>query len=136
MTANYFKTMATALHGTSIDAFWAGTSYLLSNAVLQPVIASVSEVFGRQQLLILSLSFFALGTILCAAAQDFTMLLAGRGIQGVGSAGIITLCQCIFCDIVPLRQRPKFFSIVLGSWAIGKLSIFSTREHSDNIQEA
>lgn len=28
--------------------------------------------------------------------------------------------QMIFSDIVPLRQRPKYFAMVLGAWAIGK----------------
>ncbi|KAF2877538.1 major facilitator superfamily domain-containing protein [Massariosphaeria phaeospora] len=114
-------TIAKALEGSSIDAFWAGTSFLLSSAVFQPVIASVSEVFGRQQLLLLSLTFFTVGTILCAISTDFTLLLVGRSIQGVGGGGIITMSQVIFCDIVPLRQRPKYFSIVLGAWSVGSI---------------
>lgn len=113
------QTIAQALHGTSIEAFWAGTSYLLSNAVFQPVIASISEIFGRQSLLLISLFFFTLGTILCAVANDFTVMLVGRSIQGIGGGGIITMSQVIFCDIVPLRQRPKYFALVLGSWSIG-----------------
>lgn len=35
-----------------------------------------------------------------------------------------TVCHILevnFCDIVPLRQRPKYFSMVLGSWSIGSI---------------
>lgn len=110
-----------ALNGTSIDAFWAGTSYLLSSAIFQPVIASISERFGRQQLLLCSLTFFTAGTVLCAAANDFTVMLTGRSIQGIGGGGIITLSQVIFCDIVPLRLRPKYFAIVLVAWSVGTI---------------
>ncbi|KAJ4291826.1 hypothetical protein N0V90_009722 [Kalmusia sp. IMI 367209] len=110
-----------SLGGNAIDAFWTGTSYLLSSAVFQPVIASVSEYFGRQQLLIFSLVFFTVGTILCAVANDFTVMLVGRSVQGVGGGGIITLSQVIFCDIVPLRFRPKYFAIVLSAWSIGTI---------------
>jgi MFS family permease len=113
--------IAQALNGTSAEAFWAGTSYLLSSAVFQPVIASISEVFGRQQLLLLALFFFTLGTVFCAIANDFTMMLVGRTIQGIGGGGIITMSQVIFCDIVPLRQRPKYFAMVLASWSIGSV---------------
>lgn len=49
------------------------------------------------------------------------MMLVGRCIQGVGGGGIITITQVIFCDIVPLRQRPKFFSMVLGAWSVGSI---------------
>ncbi|KNG52046.1 MFS general substrate transporter [Stemphylium lycopersici] len=97
--------IAMKLNGTSIEAFWAGTSYLLTSAIFQPVIASISALFGRQQLLIIALFLFTLG----------------RSIQGIGGGGIITLTQVIFCDIVPLRQRPKFFAMVLGAWSVGSI---------------
>lgn len=85
------------------------------------MIASVSEFFGRQQLLLFSLTFFTFGTILCAAANGFALMLVGRSIQGIGGGGIITLSQVIFCDIVPLRLRPKYFAIVLGAWSVGTI---------------
>lgn len=31
----------------------------------------------------------------------------------------MTLAQLIFADLVPLRHRPRYFSIVLGPWAVG-----------------
>ncbi|KAG9191816.1 hypothetical protein G6011_10550 [Alternaria panax] len=113
--------IAQKLDGTAAEAFWTGTSYLLTSSIFQPVIASVSAIFGRQQLLITSLLFFTIGSILCSVAENFTTLLGGRCIQGIGGGGIITLTQVIFCDIVPLRQRPKYFSMVLGCWSIGSI---------------
>ena len=41
-------TISTALGGTALEAFWSGTSFLLSNTVLQPSIASLSNIFGRK----------------------------------------------------------------------------------------
>jgi MFS family permease len=37
------------LHGTAIEAFWSGTSFLVTSAVFQPVIAGLSHGFGRKQ---------------------------------------------------------------------------------------
>lgn len=48
-------------------------------------------------------------------------MLTGRTIQGIGGGGIITITQVIFCDIVPLRFRPKYFAMVLLSWSIGTI---------------
>jgi len=115
------ETLAIDLDGTATDAFWAGTSYLLTHAVLQPFIAALSDIFGRRELLVPSIVFFLVGSIVCAVAHSFTALLAGRVVQGVGGAGIITLAQVIYADIVPLRQRPKYFSLVLGAWAAGSV---------------
>jgi MFS family permease len=73
-------------------------------------------------MLLVSLGFFTLGTLLCAPlAHNFTVLLAGRSLQGIGGGGIITMGQVIFADIVPLRQRPKYFSVVLAAWALGSV---------------
>ncbi|KAK0721243.1 major facilitator superfamily domain-containing protein [Apiosordaria backusii] len=115
-------TLAIDLGGSATDAFWAGTSYLLSCAVCQPFIAALSDIFGRKEMLIFSVLFFTLGTVLCAPiAKNFTVFFAGRSVQGIGGGGIITMGQVIFADIVPLRQRPKYFSLVLAAWALGSV---------------
>lgn len=91
-------------------------------AVFQPFIAALSDLFGRKELLLLAILFFTIGTLLCAPlADDFTVFLVGRCLQGIGGGGIITMGQVIFADIIPLRQRPKYFSIVLAAWALGSV---------------
>jgi len=102
--------------------FWAGTSYLLTSAVFQPFIGALSDVFGRRELLLLSLLLFTLGTTVCCAAENFTSLLSGRAIQGIGGGGIIVMVLVIFTDIVPLRQRPKYNGYVQMAWAFGTIT--------------
>lgn len=109
------------MHGTATEAFWAGTSYLLTSAVVQPFIAALSDIFGRRELLVPSIALFAIASIVCGVAQSFTTLFVGRVIQGIGGGGIITLAQIIYGDIVPLRQRPRYFALVLAAWAVGSL---------------
>lgn len=48
-------------------------------------------------------------------------MLTGRCIQGIGGGGIITLTQVVYCDIVPLQHRFKYFSMVLLSWSVGTI---------------
>ena len=86
-------TLAVDLHGTANEALWTGTSYLLTSAVFQPFIAALSDIFGRRELLLPSLLLFTAGTAVCCVAQNFTIMLAGRSVQGVGGGGIITLSQ-------------------------------------------
>lgn len=112
--------LAMDLHGFAEEAFWAGTSYLLSSAVFQPFISDLSEIFGRRQLIQASLVFFTIGSVICARAGNFRVLLAGRCLKGIGGGGIITMGQVVFADIVPLRQRAKWFALVLVAWALGK----------------
>ncbi|KAH8880928.1 major facilitator superfamily transporter [Thozetella sp. PMI_491] len=107
------------LNGTSTQGFWIGTSYLLANAVSMPVLASLSDIFGRPICLWLSLLCFTIGSIVCCAAPNISALLVGRSIQGIGGGGIVVLSMVVFTDIVPLRYRPKWYGIVQGAWALG-----------------
>jgi MFS family permease len=87
--------------------------------VSQPLVGALSEIFGRRELLLPSIALFTIGSIVCGIATNFTILLTGRVIKGVGGGGMMTLAQLIFADIVPLRMRPRYFTVVLGAWALG-----------------
>ncbi|KAL0933558.1 MFS-type transporter C1399.02-like protein 1 [Colletotrichum truncatum] len=104
---------------STYDGFWIGTAYLLANAVMMPFIAELSHVLGRRLCLTASVAFFALGTIACCLSHSIGLMLVGRSLQGVGGGGIMVLCLVIFTDLVPLRQRPKWYGIVQGAWALG-----------------
>lgn len=79
--------IANKLHGTAIEAFWAGTSFLLASTVFQPNFASFSHIFGRMPVIMVSIGFFFAGVMMAALANDFGILLAGRTIQGIGGGG-------------------------------------------------
>lgn len=118
------STIASTLQGTAIEAFWAGTSFLLTSTVFQPVIGSLSSLFGRKPLLYTSLVFFGVGAIVAAVAKrgdGMAMLLIGRSIQGIGGGGIIVLAEILTTDLVPLRQRGNYQSIIGMMWALGSV---------------
>jgi MFS family permease len=83
--------IALELNGTSVEAFWSGTSSLLASAVVQPTFTSLSQVFGRTPVMLAALVFFTAGSIMCGTAHAFPLFLAGRSFQGIGSGGIMTL---------------------------------------------
>ncbi|KAI1260528.1 major facilitator superfamily transporter [Xylariaceae sp. FL1019] len=105
--------------GTTTEAFWIGTSYLLANAVSMPLYCSISDVIGRSICLTASIVLFTVGTIVCSTSREVASMLVGRTIQGVGGGGIHSLALVILTDIVPLRWRPKWYGIILASWALG-----------------
>src|SRR5687768_1730147 len=67
------------------------------------------------------------GSALCTAAPTnaFAVLLLGRALQGIASAGINVLCRTILADKVSLKENAKnwaVFSLVGGtSYALGPL---------------
>lgn len=119
-TSAFCQTIVQDLKGTTTtQGIWIGTAYLLAQSVTMPFLASISNIFGRPALLMISLIMFTLGSILCASSHGIGQLLAGRSVQGVGGGGIVVLSMVIFTDIVPLRHRPKWYGTVQGAWALG-----------------
>ncbi|KAH8906036.1 MFS general substrate transporter [Coniochaeta sp. PMI_546] len=112
-------TISQALHGTALEAFWSGTSFLLSSTVLQPSIASLSNIFGRKYLIYCSILLFGAGSLIGGLAGNFTVLLVGRTIQGVGGGGIIVLTEVVVTDLTPLQVRGQWYSMISSMWAIG-----------------
>lgn len=110
------------LHGSAIEGFWSGTSFLLTSTVLQPVYGSFSDIFGRKAMIYLALVLFTIGAIVAAVAQDMTTLLTGRVVQGSGGGGIYVLSEILVTDLVPLRFRGNFYSLIAAMWAIGSVS--------------
>ena len=70
---------------------YIGTIYLLTSTVFLPVLASCADVFGRYWALQCSVVFFIIGSAISTAAQNMPMMLAGRGISGIGAAGLLTV---------------------------------------------
>lgn len=117
--------IAKVLHGSAIEAFWAGTSFLLTSTVFQPIFGSISGLFGRKPMLYISLVLFLIGAIVASVAprgHGMGVLLAGRSIQGIGGGGIIVLSEIIPTDLVPLKVRGNYMSMVGAMWALGSVT--------------
>ncbi|KAG5290757.1 MFS multidrug transporter [Histoplasma capsulatum G186AR] len=114
--------IAEKLHGSAIEAFWSGTAFLLCSTVFQPNFASFSNIFGRKPLVLVSLTLFFVGTIIAGLANNFTNMLAGRSIQGIGGGGLIALTEIIITDLIPLRERGTYFGIISAMWSVGSVT--------------
>lgn len=66
-----------------------------------------------------SLLLFGVGAIVAAVANNFTVILVGRSVQGIGGGGVIALTEIVVTDLVPLRERGKWFSMISSMWALG-----------------
>lgn len=69
-----------------------------------------------------SILFFFVGSVVAAVAKNFTYMLVGRSIQGVGGGGVIALSEVIVTDLVPLRLRGQYFGILSSMWSIGSVT--------------
>ncbi|EJU06531.1 iron permease [Dacryopinax primogenitus] len=97
---------------------WVGSAYTLASAAWLPLSGALAGTFGRQPIMILALSLFFLGSILCGEAINMNMLIAGRTVQGLGGGGILAMTEIIIADLVPLKERGLFMGITSLVWAL------------------
>src|SRR3981189_1203644 len=72
------------------------TGYLVSNAVVLPLSAWLSRVFGRKRYYMLCVVLFTLSSLLCGFAPSLGLLIFFRVLQGVGGGGLAPGGQAIF----------------------------------------
>ncbi|KAL4746353.1 hypothetical protein BDW72DRAFT_210496 [Aspergillus terricola var. indicus] len=90
---------------------WIVTAFTLTSTALIPSFGQLSDVFGRHATLQLATFLMLVGSVLGAAAQTWGMLLLGRALQGVGSAGLMSTVMVILADNVTLEENAKNNSI-------------------------
>ena len=112
--------------GLSTDqdqATWVLTSYLVANAVVLPLSAWLSIVFGRKRFYMGCVALFTLSSGLCGLAPTLPWLIFFRVLQGVAGGGLAPSEQAILVDTFPPAQRATGFAIyslaIVAAPAIG-----------------
>jgi EmrB/QacA subfamily drug resistance transporter len=85
---------------------WVVTAYLLSATVATPLFGKLSDIYGRRTLMLISISVFVLGSVVCAFAPTVWALVLARALQGLGGGGILPLAQTVIADLLSPRERP------------------------------
>ncbi|MFC0432623.1 MDR family MFS transporter [Kutzneria buriramensis] len=84
---------------------WLTSGFLLTMAVVIPTTGFLLERLTPRQVFIISLSAFSIGTLLCAVATGFPMLLIGRVVQACGTAVMLPLLMTTVMRLVPPERR-------------------------------
>jgi len=116
--------------GRSFDEVtWILTTYLVANAVVLPMSAWLSRVFGRKNYYMACVALFTITSFFCGIAPSLGIILIARVLQGIGGGGLAPVEQAILVDTFPPAQRASAFALytvaivtapaigpVLGGW--------------------
>lgn len=100
---------------------WIVNAYTLSMTALQPLYGQMADIFGRKVTLVIAITAFLTGSLICGLSHSTIMLIIGRAVQGAGGGGLSILPGMIVCDLIPLRERQKYNAVVYGAFAVGTL---------------
>ena len=93
------------------ESTWVLTSYLVSNAVVLPLSAWLSRVFGRKHYYMLCVLLFTVSSLLCGLAPSLGLVIFFRVLQGVGGGGLAPVEQAILVDTFPAHKRAAAFAL-------------------------
>ncbi len=96
---------------------WLQSIFMLVNGIMIPITAFLIERFTTRGLFLTAMSLFAFGSLMCAIAPSFEVLLAGRVFQAAGAGIIMPLMQTILFLIYPVNKRGKamgYFGLIIA----------------------
>jgi predicted MFS family arabinose efflux permease len=88
------------------------TVFALSSLCSTALMAYFSDRHGRRPVYLISVAFFAIGSVCIAAAPDFDMLLLGRAIQGIGAGGIAPVASAVIGDVFTAERRGRILGLI------------------------
>lgn len=93
------------LGGTATEGGLAVSVFLLSAIIMRFFAGMILEKFGKKNILIFSLFFFTVSTVLYVFIGSFTVLLLLRFFQGIWFSLLTTVAGAIAADIIPPERR-------------------------------
>jgi EmrB/QacA subfamily drug resistance transporter len=101
------------LHAQISQLEWVVNGYTLTFAVLIATGGRLGDIFGRRLMFLAGVIIFALTSATAGLAQDTTMLIGSRAIQGIGAALMMPATLSIITHAFPASERGK----AIGTWA-------------------
>ncbi|MFI5622888.1 MFS transporter [Nocardioides sp. NPDC051685] len=92
---------------------WTVNAYTLSLAALILLGGSLGDRFGRRRVFLVGVVWFAVASLLCGLAPDIHLLIAARGLQGVGGALLTPGSLAIIAASFHAEDR----SAAVGAWS-------------------
>lgn len=107
-------TMQRDLGLSSTGVQWVVNAYLLLLAVFVALGGRVADLIGAERTFRAGTSVFVFASALCGLAQNETMIIAARGLQGIGAALMVPSTGAVIVNTFDVRERGKAMGIYSG----------------------
>ncbi len=102
----------------TVTASWLVTSTLLAGALATPILTRMADLYGKRNMLLLSLGFMILGSVLLAVSDQIAIGLIGRSLHGFG-APLLPIAMSVLKDVLPPERLGSGIALVSATLGIG-----------------
>ena len=107
---------------TVANVGWYSSAFRLCVCAFQFVFGKAYTLFSVKRVFLLANAISIAGSLLCGTATTSTMLVVGRAVAGLGSAGLLSGCFVILVQAIPLRRRPMFVGMMSSIEGVATLA--------------
>jgi len=112
------RTFQDAFGSSTAWTTWILTGFLVSGAVLTPILGRLGDQFGKERLLLISLGLFLAGCVAASFAWSLWSLIAFRVVSGAGGA-LFPLSFAIIRDEFPADKVKVGIGLLSAVWGVG-----------------
>lgn len=113
--------MADELGVTMAGIEWVVTAYTLVIICLILVFGKLGDTIGKDKVFKAGILGFMSGALVCFFAQNYTMLIIGRVVEGIGSAATMANSQGLIVQVFPVHERGKALGLSGSTVALGSM---------------
>jgi len=111
-------------HFDTDQVAWLSASAMLAGAIWSPLLAKSSDIFGKRRILIVTLLLACAGALVCLAAPNLWIFLAGRFLQGAAFAAIFITVTLVLQICTPRVAMAVVGLVTSGSSIVGIIEPF------------
>jgi MFS family permease len=105
--------------GASVGSVtWVFTASLLAGAVATPLLSRLGDMYGKKNLVLVTMALLVAGSIVCALSNSLGVLIAGRALQGTSTA-LIPLAIGMIRDSFPREKVTSGIGVVSATLGVG-----------------
>src|SRR3954466_13686620 len=104
--------IAKDMHANAADAIWVVNAYQLAVLVSLLPFASFGDIFGYKRVYRFGIVLYTAAAFISATAGSLDMLILGRGLQGLGAAGLMSVNTALVRYTYPRRFLGRGIAMV------------------------
>ncbi|KAF7318473.1 Major facilitator transporter-like protein [Mycena chlorophos] len=117
IVATALPTIASDFHSFALQG-WISSAFILAQSTFLLFWGQILRVVPAKYILLVAVTIFEVGSLVCGVAPNVNALIAGRAVSGLGAGGMLTSMIQVIAQVTRLEDRPRLMGIFGSVFAL------------------